>query len=451
MTFHRKLVLACFLTACRTPDGAATLDDTTPAITAPFAEGDDGELHWALRLNRMQCSHPGKARSWCNDADRPAAIAASGIEDTLLGWVRDPAVTAVKITYMTFSSTRIAQALCDASAARGLQVDVFLQKTYLDPPEAATGSYRKLLDCAAASPAALRVHARGGSQWLNHAKIFLAERDGRVRFTSSSANISSSGLSLHYDNWLVFDAPAAHRLARQNLCYFDALKNMLNAQGVPDKGRFMTLWKTCSDQIPADAPDGATRTRFIGVPAAPGMERPLDTLLAMIDGAQQSIRIAAHKITLTAAAPIATHIAAKAQQGIPVQIVFDDDTILKALSLPGAAALNVSAEELLGYQTLADAGAEITFADTNEQLGLLMHNKYVIVDGTSLFTGAGNFSKASLTGKNTEQFYVTTDPALLDAYVRGWTELRGWAKPKDYFTTAGDSTPGGGGGDDDGE
>jgi len=402
-------------------------------ISPPFAlgESEDG-MKWELRLNRMQCAHPDKPTTWCAESDRPAATALSGIEPTLISWIEDPAVTSVKITYMTFSSSKVAKALCDQATNRGLSVDVYLQRDYVEPPTAATGAYKTLVDCAA-QVATFRVHGRGTDQWLNHAKIFLIERGDRLRFTSSSANLSSSGVSLHYDNWLLIDAPTTHPLSQQNLCYFGALDGMKNPQGIPDKGLFMNLWKTCSAGIRLEP---GAKTRFIGVPAAQGMERPLETLLGLIDGAQHTIRIAAHKITATSSMPIASRLAAKIAQGISVQVVFDDDTILKALNLPGSQSLNVSAEEIAGYQILSDAGAELTFADTNEQLGLLMHNKYVIVDDTIMFTGAGNFSKASLTGKNTEQFYVSTEPALVSAYVKGWTELRSWAKDKIHFSGA---------------
>lgn len=442
----RALLLVLFVLGCRTGaanDTASLREDSVtppPAISAPFAEGTLGDLNWALRLNRAQCAHPNMAPTWCKESDREAAAKLSGIEDMLVAWTEAADTTALSATYMTFSSGRIATALCTA-AARGVVVKVFLQKDYLDPATA-SGAYKKLLECAAANPS-MKVFPRGGSSWLNHAKIFLAQSATRARFTSSSANLSASGVSLHYDNWLVLDAPNEHHLAKANLCYFDSLENMLNAQGVPDKGVFQKKWKECWTALPANA---NPEVSFIGVPAGQGMPKPYDVLLDLVNGAQTRIRIAAHKITRPPSGnfKLADALAARRAAGVEVDVVFDDDTALKSLNAPGSAGLNVSVDELKGYDILREAGAAVSFVDTNEGGGLLMHNKYVIVDDTKVFTGAGNFSAASLTGKNTEQFYVVTAPDVVAAYVKGWNELKGWSKPREAFATAEEPVPGGG-------
>jgi phosphatidylserine/phosphatidylglycerophosphate/cardiolipin synthase-like enzyme len=401
----------------------------------PVAKGEIESLHWELRLNRHLCSHDGRAPTWCDGSDHEEAINESGIESELLSWINNPSTDFIRISYMTFTSETLADALCSAAELRRLPVDIYLQFENIASRETSTGVYKKLIECSEKHPT-LRLLKRGTESWLNHAKIFLAaindpsfEGGQRLHFTSSSANLSQSGLGLHYDNWLFFDAPADHYLARQNLCFFEALENMVTVEQRLDKGLFQNSIQNCfhTIEVPSKAP-----VRFLAVPATADMERPLASLLDLIRGAKSTIRIAVHKMTQTGSSrfTLVENLVKKLKQGVKVEIVFDDDLIIKELKLPGSSGLNVSRPELEAYRTLLANGADITFIDTNESEQLYMHNKYMIFDDASVFTGAGNFSSASLLGTNTEQFYIIEDEKLVGAYGKAWQELRDWSLPR---------------------
>lgn len=417
-----------------------------PNPSEPFASGAIGELSWTLRMNRAQCEHPSYPSTWCLASDRDRVTEESGIEANLLQWIKDPNMKSVLLSYYTFTSRPIAEALCTEARSRGLQVDIFLHKDFVEPNDKAKGVYRFLIECGLEVPA-LRVHGRGENGWLHHAKIFLASgasdalafdpARGRelVRWTSSSANLSGFGTSLHYDNWLLFAAPAGHPLASSNLCYFAALKDMRGADGKSSKGTFSKSYGDCLKTIPDQT---AAPIQFLGVPAPTEGPKPLPVLLDLIENAKHSIKIAAHRMTETGSKnfPLMQILTDRAKAGLQVLPVFDDDTVLKAKRAPGSKGLNVSSQEVAAYNSLKAAGVDVRFINTNERIMALMHHKFMIIDDEQVWTGAGNFSSAALRGNNTEQFYLIRDPDLVAAYIRAWQELRDWSLDAESFTAA---------------
>ncbi len=424
--------------ACRTQT-SSQLQEAKPSvetksvelISEPFAKGEFEGVKWSLRFNRAQCKHGSEPSTFCQEKDRERVTQESGIEAPLLSWIRDKTVTSVKLSYFTFGSSKIAQALCEEAGTRSLNVEVYLQTEFVSPPEKAQGAYKKLLDCSLVQPS-FKVFGRGSKGWLNHAKIFFAEGDDFVRVTSSSANLSGSGISLHYDNWIFLEVPKANPIAVANRCFFDSLNKMLAEDGKQDKNLFQKSQSVCPSQVESH------HIKFLTVPAPAKAKRPLDILISLIKDSKQSITIAAHKITSpqSKSFQLVPELVAALKRGVKIRIIFDDDTILKAKAIAGSEALNVSPDEIAGYQALKEAGAEIQFLDTNEKLMTLMHNKFMIFDDTTVFTGAGNFSSASLTGKNTEQFYILTIPEISQAYSRAWNELFSWSFAETHFVKA---------------
>lgn len=403
--------------------------ETAPAssdsISPPFAFGRHSDIDWEVRFNNPVCTHSGKPTTWCDDSDREKAAKDSGIEDKLIEQLQSPLTAKIRLSYMTLSSKRIIQEICEQAKSRQLAIDIFIQKDLIFPPEAATGGYKDLIQCSVSNPS-LRLFPRGSNSWLNHAKIFLSEEkeSDLIRFTSSSANLSSSGVSLHFDNWLFFKAPKAAPIAHANICFFDALEKMTNPSGNIDKAVFTKLFDAC---IITNPQSQSNELQFVATPTPASMDSPYSLLLKEISNAKTNIKIAAHKITATNSGSfkIVDALIEKLKSGTEFQIsiIFDDDTILKHKKVAGSESLNVSKEELEGYTRLIEAGAKIKFVDTNESAGLLMHSKYMIFDEQRIFTGAGNFSSASLLGKNTENFYVSSIPSLVNAYVKQWHNL----------------------------
>ena len=482
-SLSRFILIAMLLVQCRTVTSpkSSSLGLGGEKVSPPFAQGTEDGIAWQLRLNRGQCSHPPHPSTYCTAAEDKARIAKeSGIEDTLLQWIRNPETQWVKFSYMTFGNNEIAEALCLRSKDENFKIDVFLKTEMVFPIENTSGSYKKLVDCANGKN--YRIYPRGGS-WLNHAKIFMAGGADKTFFTSSSANLSGSGTSLHYDNWLMFETPAAHKLAQANQCFLDsvrsggeslhentarlgdqrlpltqeknALARQLEAQGTAkdpalreklrlidsqldirqDKGKIIDAQELCMQTF-VFAKEEALQ--FLATPIPQKRQQVVDRLGELIDSSQSSIQIAAHKITKPEgrSLPIVDKLLSRMKAGVKVSIVFDDDTILRQKDLGTITGQQVGPQEVEAFLALQQGGAAIKFLDTNEKDFALMHNKFMIFDDKVIFTGAGNFSKASLRGTNTEQFYIVQVPEIVQAYKRGWEELNAWAFPADFFSAA---------------
>lgn len=428
---------------CRTSDSAVKDDTTTPpdpvaeedAISPPYANGQTGDLAWQLRFNLPVCDHTDQgqpAGAWCLPTDDAASAAKSGVIDLLNSWVEDPNIKSIRASYFSFSNKKIVKKLCDAANQRGLKVKVYMHF------EQIVGQAEVLSTC---SPQNIQVIPRGKAfnepgGWLQHAKIFLASESenplpisdagsatGRTRFSSSSANMSGYGLSLHFENWMFIEAPTSDYLTQANLCFFKALDVM----GQADRQLFASTYKQCREAI-----QGEARTDIVFYPVPHNQQNPqaFKALEQAINGAQSSIKMAAHRLTTKT---IYKKVAQKAA-AIPVKVVLDDDTLRTGVK-NGGLSQDVGADDVLALRALRDAGASINVMQTNisnEGMRHLHHNKFMVIDERLVFAGAGNFTNASLNASglgNIEHFYVITVPEMVQAYSSAFDQLYGIATP----------------------
>lgn len=425
---------------CRTTSGdndSGLLDNST--ISAPFASGEVSDLKWAVRFNMPDCNHPGqKAGAWCESSDAAAAAKKSGIEDHLESWVNNPKVKSIKMAYFSFSNKNTVRMLCKAAVDRGLKAVLYIHG------QSIVDNVNTLKNC---SPQNIQVIERGttfGTQngYLQHAKIFLASElenmkpqsdltgqdaadalTSTVYIASSSANMSSYGTSLHFENWMFFDAKANTQMAQKNLCFFKGIENMQNN----DRDSYAAIYKDCREKIQAPQNNDIV---FYPNPHGGINPEPYRDMLDLIKGANQSIKIGIHRFTSTG---MFKALADKAAT-IPVDIIMDDDTLRTGVK-SGGAALDVGANDVQAYRAVRDGGAKVTFMETNADSNKhLFHNKFMIVDDKILFAGAGNFTTTSLNAfgnGNFEQFYIIRIPEMVKAYSDAWEQLRLLSTPTD--------------------
>jgi hypothetical protein len=428
------------LAACGSPNQAVLFDD--PDLVPRYATGQIEDVSWEARFNFPACDHSDDGRvagAWCENGDQALSIELNGIESTLKSWIDDESVKSVTLAYFSFSNSNIARALCAAAEQRGLRVTLYIHNQQMNTP-----AVENLQTC---SPDLVEVKPRGGTfgaagEFIQHAKIFMASEmrdprpltdltdredesellaasEGRMRFTSSSANMSGFGTSLHFENWLFFDTTSANHLAQSNLCFF---------KGLESEQDFAQIYKSCRDAIES-APSESIE--FIAVPHGRINPRPYTALRSLARGAQESIRVAAHRMTLSELMEIYV---TKAAAGVDVQIVYDDDT-LRASVRDGGEILSMDASDVQSYWKVRDGGIQTSFVETNAgSIKHLQHNKYVIVDQKVVFQGAGNFTSAALnvsSDGNFEQFYVIRDEELAGAYTRAWEHLNKIASSKE--------------------
>jgi len=439
-----SFVALFFLAACgQRPDGvsgsADLRDEPVTAEVPRFASGSFEDISWEARFNFPTCDHSADGRragAWCESTDQQVSIDNNGVEAELQSWISDERIKAMQLAYFSFSNATIAEALCSAAADRGLKVNLFIHNQSMDSP-----AVRRMQDCM---PELVKVTPRGGTfgadgEFIQHAKIFLASEmsspmpladaladeslsaedrrlaaEGLVRFTSSSANMSGFGTSLHFENWLFFETNHANHTAQSNLCFMKAMADDNAAQ-------FSRIYKDCRDEIAAPASEVV---EFIGVPHGRINPRPFNAMLDMVRSATESIKVAVHRMTISR---MMDEFVEKTEAGVNVQVVYDDDT-LRGSVRDGGPILSMDPSDARSYWKLRDAGIEATFVETNAgSIKHLQHNKYLIVDDRVVFQGAGNFTSAALnvsSDGNFEQFYVLRDPGMVQAYVNAWAHLR---------------------------
>lgn len=128
-------------------------------------------------------------------------------------------------------------------------------------------------------------------------------------------------------------------------------------------------------------------------------------LIEKINAAQISIHIASFEFDLT---PVAEALIAAKQRGVDVRWVTDDESGLEADEEPGHGQ----------FAMLQNAGIEVRSDDRSA----LMHNKFWIFDGQTVWTGSTNITENSIF-KQDNNVIVIQSPELAAIYEREFQEM----------------------------
>jgi len=128
-------------------------------------------------------------------------------------------------------------------------------------------------------------------------------------------------------------------------------------------------------------------------------------LIALIDGAQESIHIASFAFDLI---PVAEALIAAHERGVEVQWVTDDEH-----------GIDSDEEEGHGlFEMMEDAGIEIV----DDGRGALMHNKFWIFDGYQVWTGSTNITENG-NFRNNNNVILTESRRVAEMYEREFAEM----------------------------
>jgi phosphatidylserine/phosphatidylglycerophosphate/cardiolipin synthase-like enzyme len=128
-------------------------------------------------------------------------------------------------------------------------------------------------------------------------------------------------------------------------------------------------------------------------------------LIDKINAAQRSIHIAAFEFDLT---PVAEALIAARQRGVDVRWVTDDESGLEADEEPDRGQ----------FAMLQDAGIEVR----SDERSALMHNKFWIFDGQTVWTGSTNLTESGIF-KQDNNTIVIQSPALAAIYESEFQEM----------------------------
>lgn len=130
-----------------------------------------------------------------------------------------------------------------------------------------------------------------------------------------------------------------------------------------------------------------------------------EKLIELINDAQRSIHIAAFEFDLT---PVAEALIAAHQRGVEVRWVTDDE-------------FGLGADEDAGhgqFAMLRQAGIEVR----DDGRSALMHNKFIIFDGRTVWTGSTNLTHNG-SFRNNNNVLVIRSPRLAEMYEREFAEM----------------------------
>lgn len=332
----------------------------------------------------------------------------------LLEWTRAlQEGDSIFLAYLSFSSSAMSTALCDA-AHRGVDVTFVLDA----PTEKSTAL------AACGGNVLIRGH-EGGIEY-QHNKIILINADGAgpgdadpsvMRLVFSSGNMSS-GTVLHHENWHFIEVKRDTYFAEAHRCLMHALVDEAASSSTT---AYRESVNSCRAAI-THPEESDIHAYFI--PNRDDSQAVTDRMVAAI-GDAATISMGAHRFGYTT---MIDALSARLRSGTDVRmrLVVDDD-IYWLRPLGGGAGQKVGDNEQFEASYVADltdAGEgqrfEVRFMETNHGGHLLHHNKYLLFEGRPGQPDAVLCGAANLTGTgfwtNFENIYWVEIPEVVEAF-----------------------------------
>lgn len=358
---------------------------------------------------------------YCKPTDLQASASRSiSPQFRLIEWTNDLATKELFLAYLSFSNKEVADALC-AAVRRGVKLDMVLDA---EPEEEEEGN--RLAEDLKKCGTTVNIHYRGNRAGLGYAhnKLFMVNpTDARqVRVVFSSGNMTT-GTALHHENWnFITTSPRTH-FVQAHLCLRDSLINHSDS-----RKSFVAAMATCRGAITTPEEDDL-RSFFV-----PGQGKQAFEALKGMALVSDRVDATAHRFSGDFVRLFDELLAG----GKQLRLITDDD-IYWTWKLRRAIGRNMTGESYK-VMDLVTKGLQIRFMETNQNHGMLQHNKYMIFEmgaRDAVFAGAGNFTSSAFTD-NMENFYVITNQDVVSAYqtqyAKFWGEMAtpDARMPRDY-------------------
>ncbi len=335
----------------------------------------------------------------------------------------------ISLAFMSFTEESLWKTLCDAGK-RGVAIDGFFHSKAGAAPNGL--AFRLERDCQSETKKKnVKMHymgmpETGKSGWrLHHNKFFLVDYGARkVELAFGSANLSTQGLTVNFENWNFFTAPKSVPFVQGHLCAVKAMKEARKASQKEDDPK---VFRDSLDKCLVDGPPTSEQSERVlkrdGVIAffAPDKKDRTYQILAdninrVVSGGR--IRMAVYFFMHK---PLIEALSAASKRGVEVELLVDDDIFL-GKSIPAQKRF---------WDTMLQpsvSGFKVRVFDTNEGIFQLQHNKYLVLEGVDrlganrVFGGAGQFTLSAFQN-NYENFFLTEDPKVVRAYQDLYTQL----------------------------
>jgi len=340
----------------------------------------------------------------------------SSPQTRILDWLDETAQgDEIFLAYLSFSDGKVADALCSA-IDRGAEVTFVLDKL--------GSKAEQVIDCGG------DVFTRGhqGSVGFAHDKVLMInpraagpadDGDEYQRLSFGSGNMSS-GTHLHHENWHFTEVARDSFFAQSHLCLMDSLLDPAHSDG---KAAYRAFMNACRDEIEA-VPEDDMIPYFI--PVLDDSRALRDKMLESIAQAD-SVDVGAHRFSYTTLINALNERLEDSDSPFSLRLVADDD--LYWLDPDGGSTGETvgpnSFNEAIKIRELREADGERgrfedRYFETNHNLFLLHHNKYLIFSGLdggreAVMTGSSNLTGTGFES-NLENMYFTDIPEVVEAY-----------------------------------
>ncbi len=412
---------------------------TIVALSAPQAEPTFEVLFTSPVCPEFPGFAPANVR--CDRDDRDASRAASGISDKLKLWIDETREykeahpdQEVKITmaFLNWSNYFVYDNLCAA-----VQAGVKFEGFYDEGNSAPDKQQEKLSRDEACAPQNVTVHYAGGhtdyeSGWrLMHVKMMIFDTGAdTTRIVFGSANLSSYGDSINFENWVFSEFSSASHFVQAHLCGVEALR----ADAYGEDGIFPRVFEeTYEECLSGLTVTEDTRYKVYFNPNS--SKGALYDLKDAMKNATTSVDMAIQHFSNQS---LASQLRSNGKDvNITTRLVLDDNTYYNGGETGGVDYTTYKSKLCYLSSSSAeegdpcDVGIDIRFIQSGGYQ--YQHNKYVIIDEQKVFCGAGNFTSVAFGSTfyennwraNYENFYFIDSPAFAAQYLAHFERLHG--------------------------
>lgn len=438
-----KLVKAALLFAV---SGFGGLTAVSQVLNEPSLENP---VVFDLMHTRQNCKWPAFQPTFCVGrsedpsvkSDQKEATELSGMVDKIGAQIAratkspNPKLAEIFIAYFSFSNKLVHEHLCEAIAA-GVKTTVVLDRG----STANIADLEKNKKCADAKfkPKVIYLGGLTAGKWRLHHNKFLyvdpADGSGVVNLNASSGNLSAFGTSLHMDHWLTMKALKDSNVSRSHQC---VMKGLLAASKEAEESgghnvnndeevvrEYLDARDECFVQdkvIPVDDYEKSLKKEKVAMFYSPNEYNEVSRAFlkeigrVRAQGKKGYIYIAIQHFLNPG---IGNALIQASNSGVDVRIIMDNDVVTESGEVKG----------VLDFLKNLKADAPkimVRYIETNSLAGgngSMMHNKFALLNGQRVFSGAGQYTTAALR-KNWENFALTEDKDLSAKFGRYFKTL----------------------------
>lgn len=402
------------------------------------------QIKFDLMHTDPACKHKGYQPTFCEmTADMKDADQRSGMIDKINAQLdralQNPKTSKVYIAYFSMSNKGVHKKICELL---GQKVPV---RIVLDQGSSTNVSDLKAnAACAGKDLSSLKTAFLGGltsSPWRLHHNKFLFVDPGTgedVNVNFSSGNLSSFGTSLHMDHWVTMLAPKKSNLVRAYECVMQGLDSAVkyaeangghNGNNDEDVAQnYIEARENCFKKTGVNTNVNlAVSQEKIAPLFSPNNDnivyKTLSREIGMIPKGGYIYIAIQHFLH----PGIGSDLIQASKRGVDVRIIMDDDVVTNKGEVQGAM------DFLNGLKAQAPRIA-VRYIETNHLAGgngSMMHNKFAILNGRRILSGAGQYTGAAMK-KNWENFGLIEDAELTRKYALYFKKLWQVSVDEDY-------------------